>query len=78
MSKSRYPKYGSGNPSRVSRPGGRSSGASVSSMRTGLYKTAKILGDVSAVQSGNIGPRLVRRIAGKGASRGITGISKFF
>lgn len=76
MAKSRYPKYGSANPSRVSRPSARTPG--LSGMRTGLYKTAKILGDVSAISSGNIGPRLMRRVAGKGASRGISGFGKFF
>lgn len=68
MSRPRSPKYGTGNPGRVSRPT-----AGLSGVRTQLYKTAKVLGDVSAVQSGNIGPRVMRRMMGKGASKGMSG-----
>lgn len=68
MARPRTPKYGTGMPGKVSRPT-----AGLSGTRTQLYKAAKILGDVSAIQSGNIGPRVVRRIAGKGASKGMTG-----
>jgi hypothetical protein len=70
MAKSRYPKYGSANPSSVSRPR-QSSG--LSGVRTQLYGAAKLLGDVSAVQSGNIGPRVMRRMMGKTSSRGMSG-----
>jgi hypothetical protein len=70
MAGSRYPKYGSANPSRVSRPR-QSSG--ISNVRTQLYGAAKLLGDVSALQSGRIGERVVRRAIGKGTSKGMTG-----
>jgi hypothetical protein len=70
MAGSRYPKYGSSNPSRVSRPR-QSSG--ISGVRTQLYGAAKLLGDVSALQSGKIGERVVRRAIGKGSSKGMTG-----
>lgn len=68
MSRPRSPKYGTGNPGRVSRPT-----AGLSGVRTQLYKTAKILGDVSAIQSGKIGERVVRRAIGKGSSKGMSG-----
>jgi len=38
---------------------------SINSIRNILYKTAKILGDINAVQKGEIGERIVRRAAGK-------------
>lgn len=40
-------------------------GLTISKVRTGLYKTARILGDVSAVRNGTIGKRLARRAAGR-------------
>ena len=72
MAGSRYPKYGSANPGRVSRPR-QSSGSGISGARTQLYGAAKLLGDVSALQSGRIGERVVRRAIGKGTSKGMTG-----
>lgn len=72
MAKSRYPKYGSANPGKVSRPR-QGGGSGISGVRTQLYGAAKLLGDVSAVQSGNIGPRVMRRVIGKGASKGMSG-----
>lgn len=38
--------------------------------RSGLYKLAKILGDVSAVKKGKVGKRIARRAAGKAAGKG--------
>jgi hypothetical protein len=70
MAGSRFPKYGSANPSTVKRPR-QTSG--LSGVRTQLYGAAKILGDVSAIQSGKIGERVVRRAMGKGSSKGMTG-----
>lgn len=43
-------------------------GLTISKVRGGLYDTAKFLGDVSAVKSGDpkkIGKRIARRVAGK-------------
>lgn len=45
-------------------------------IRTFLYTSAKFLGDVSAVKNGTIGKRIVRRVAGKAASRFINKIVK--
>ncbi|MEH7392183.1 hypothetical protein [Bacillus sp. JJ1474] len=42
---------------------------SINKIRSMLYGTAKILGDVNAVKKGKIGKRIVRRIAGKSTSR---------
>ena len=36
-----------------------------------LYKLARILGDVNAVQKGRVGRRVGRRIAGRQAGRGL-------
>lgn len=72
MSKSRYPKYGSANPGKVSRPR-QGGGSGISGVRTQLYGAAKLLGDVSALQSGKIGERIVRRTIGKTTSKGMTG-----
>ncbi len=38
---------------------------SISKIRSILYKTAKILGDVNAVKKGKVGKRVARRTAGK-------------
>lgn len=43
----------------------RRKGFTISKVRTGLYKTARILGDVSAVKNGTIGKRLARRAVGR-------------
>ena len=48
----------------------------ISKTRSLLYGLAKILGDVSAVQKGQIGRRLVRRTEGKYASRGMSKANK--
>jgi hypothetical protein len=37
--------------------------------RSMLYKTARILGDVNAVQKGTVGKRIARRYAGKMTGR---------
>jgi len=42
---------------------------SINKVRSRLYTTAKILGDVNAVQKHHVAQRLGRRIAGKYASR---------
>jgi hypothetical protein len=42
---------------------------SISSTRSMLYKAARILGDVNAVQKGKIGKRVARRYAGKMTGR---------
>jgi hypothetical protein len=42
---------------------------SINSIRNILYKTAKILGDINAVQKGKIGERIVRRAAGRASGR---------
>jgi hypothetical protein len=42
---------------------------SIGKIRTALYRTARLLGDVNAVRRGKIGKRIVRRLAGKFAGR---------
>lgn len=42
---------------------------SISKVRSFLYKTAQILGDVDAVRKGRIGTRIYNRIIGKLTSR---------
>jgi hypothetical protein len=44
---------------------------SISSTRGGLYKLARLLGDVQAVQSGRVGRRAGRRVAGRATGRGL-------
>lgn len=41
----------------------------ISKIRSILYKSAKILGDIDAVKKGRIGPRLYNRFLGKFFSR---------
>jgi hypothetical protein len=41
----------------------------ISRTRSALYGLGKFLGDVSAIQKGTIGKRIVRRNAGKAAGR---------
>lgn len=41
----------------------------INDIRRILYTTAKILGDINAIQKGRIGRRIKRRIAGKVAGR---------
>lgn len=43
----------------------RRKGLTISKVRTALYKSARLLGDVSAVKNGTIGKRLLRRAAGR-------------
>jgi hypothetical protein len=43
--------------------------STISSFRSILYKAARLLGDVSAVQHGHVAKRIARRIAGKGTGR---------
>jgi len=38
-------------------------------LRSSLYKVAKIMGDVNAVQKGKVGKRVARRAAGKATGR---------
>ena len=38
-------------------------------LRSSLYKVAKIMGDVNAVQKGKVGKRVVRRTAGKATGK---------
>lgn len=44
---------------------------SIGKSRGFLYKLARILGDVSAVQKGSVGKRIGRRVAGKATGRGL-------
>jgi len=38
-------------------------------LRSSLYKVARIMGDVNAVQKGKVGKRVARRAAGKATGR---------
>jgi hypothetical protein len=40
-------------------------------IRSSLYKVARIMGDVNAVQKGKVGKRIVRRAAGKVTGRSL-------
>jgi len=40
-------------------------------LRSRMYRNAKILGDVQAVMTGQIGNRVGRRVAGKYSGRGM-------
>jgi len=42
---------------------------SLGKIRGFLYRLAKLLGDVSAIQKGKAGKRILRRTAGKGTGR---------
>lgn len=42
---------------------------SINKIRSILYGTAKILGDINAVKKGKIGKRIIRRVAGKGTGK---------
>lgn len=42
---------------------------SINKIRSLLYGTAKVLGDVNAVKKGKVGKRIARRVAGKGTGR---------
>lgn len=43
----------------------------MSGLRSLLYKVARIMGDVNAVQKGRVGRRMGRRVAGKATGRGL-------
>jgi hypothetical protein len=62
--------------SSVARPSGsratRRAANPISTMRTGLYQMGKVLGHVSAIQSGNLAQRIVRTHTGKYSSRGMS------
>lgn len=45
--------------------------AGINKSRGLLYKLARILGDVNAVQKGRIGRRVGRRLAGRATGRGL-------
>jgi hypothetical protein len=47
-----------------------------SKIRSGLYKTAKLMGDVSAVKNGKILQRVKNRLAGRLAGKLLGKISK--
>jgi len=38
-------------------------------LRSSLYKIARLMGDVNAVQKGKVGKRIARRAAGKATGR---------
>jgi hypothetical protein len=44
---------------------------SISSTRSMLYKLARVLGDVNAVQKGKVGKRVARRAAGRMTGRAL-------
>jgi hypothetical protein len=44
---------------------------SINSTRSMLYKLARVLGDVNAVQKGKVGRRIGRRAAGKMTGRAL-------
>ncbi|MDI3410010.1 hypothetical protein QKW52_04515 [Bacillus sonorensis] len=44
---------------------------SINKIRSFLYKSAKILGDVNAAKNGTLGKRMARRAAGKTAKQNI-------
>ncbi|MGG1076005.1 hypothetical protein ABE146_10760 [Bacillus subtilis] len=41
----------------------------INKIRSALYKSAKILGDVNAAKNGTLGKRLARRVAGKATNK---------
>ncbi len=43
----------------------------ISKARGGLYKAARILGDIDALSKGKVGRRITRRVAGKLTGRGL-------
>lgn len=49
---------------------------SINKVRRGLYKTARILGDINAVKKGKVGKRVGRRIAGKQAGKALRKLFK--
>ena len=47
----------------------RKQASSIGKVRSGLYKTARLLGDLHAVTTGRIGKRLVNKLIGRGLGR---------
>jgi len=47
-----------------------------SKIRSGLYKTAKVLGDVSAIKNGKILKRIKNRVVGRIAGKTLGKINK--
>jgi hypothetical protein len=45
-------------------------------LRSSLYKVAKIMGDVNAIQKGKVGKRVARRAAGKATGRTLRKLMK--
>ncbi|CAI6291679.1 hypothetical protein [Bacillus subtilis] len=41
----------------------------INKIRSALYKSAKILGDVNAAKNGTLGKRIARRAAGKATNK---------
>ncbi|MCY8792295.1 hypothetical protein MOE00_08195 [Bacillus inaquosorum] len=41
----------------------------INKIRSALYKSAKILGDVNAAKNGTLGKRITRRAAGKATNK---------
>jgi hypothetical protein len=50
----------------------------VKAFRRNLYKTARIIGDITAMAEGNFHKRLFRRLTGRVASRGLGSIFRSF
>lgn len=48
----------------------------INKIRSALYKTARFLGDVNAVQKGKVGQRVARRTAGKAVGKAFKKIFK--
>ncbi|MCY9443299.1 hypothetical protein MOF48_15725 [Bacillus spizizenii] len=48
----------------------------INKIRSTLYKTAKILGDVNAAKNGTLGKRVARRTAGKATNKILKSIFK--
>lgn len=48
----------------------------ISAIRSILYQTAKVLGDVQAVQNKKVGKRIVNRVVGKAAGHLLRRLTK--
>ena len=44
-------------------------GLTIGKIRSALYKTAKLLGDINAVKRGSVGQRVSNRLVGKASGR---------
>ena len=53
-------------------------GLTIGKTRSALYKSAKILGDVSAVKNGKITKRVTNRVVGKVSGKLASGVSRGF